>query len=76
MASSCSDDTFGPIVRGCRDGFDFTRLFEDAILSLLPSILVLLFSAVRIVQLYARPVLVRGRSLKWSKQVRRTSQDL
>jgi hypothetical protein len=72
MTGSCSDDTFGPIVQGCRDGFDFTLLFEDAILSLVPSILMLLASAVRVVQLHARPVLVHGRSLQWSKQVRRT----
>ena len=74
MASSCSDNTFGPIVQGCRDGFDFTRLFEDAILSLVPRMLVLLISAVRVAQLYARPVLARGRSLQWSKQVSQTSQ--
>jgi hypothetical protein len=74
MVGSCSDDTFGPIVHGCRDGFDFTLLFEDAILSLIPSILVLLASVVRVLQLQSRPVLVHGRSLQWSKQVRWTSQ--
>lgn len=37
---SCSiadEDTFGPIVSGsCLDGFDFTLLFEESILTLLP----------------------------------------
>ena len=38
--NSCSiadEDTFGPIVStSCLDGFDFTLLFEESILTLLP----------------------------------------
>lgn len=35
-----ADDLFGPRVSLCRDGFDFTLLFEQGILSALPSALV------------------------------------
>ncbi|KAE8137329.1 ABC transporter-like protein [Aspergillus pseudotamarii] len=41
----CNDEIFGPsVARNCRSGFDFTLLFEQSILSLLPSaILILVF---------------------------------
>lgn len=32
-----ADEAFGPVVNGCRDSFDFTLLFEQSILSVLPS---------------------------------------
>lgn len=36
--SSCArlDDSFGPHAGDCRGGFDFTLLFEETILTLLP----------------------------------------
>lgn len=41
MASSCSiaaDNVFGPAVNSsCRGGFDFTILFEQSILGILPA---------------------------------------
>lgn len=35
---SCAalDDSFGPHAGNCRGGFDFTLLFEEAILTILP----------------------------------------
>ncbi|KAH8647275.1 P-loop containing nucleoside triphosphate hydrolase protein [Xylariales sp. PMI_506] len=39
-----ADDVFGPQVVSCREGFDFTLLFEQAILSALPSGLVIIAS--------------------------------
>jgi hypothetical protein len=55
MASpSClptSDDVFGPIVKGCRSNFDFTLLFEQAILTIGPAVLLLLFVPPRIIRL-------------------------
>ena len=41
--TSCKeiDDTFGPYARQCRGGFDFTLLFEESILSILPLVLLL-----------------------------------
>lgn len=49
--TSASDDVFGPAVHGCRDNFDFTLLFEQTILSIAPSALLLLCTPVRLVQL-------------------------
>jgi ABC-type multidrug transport system fused ATPase/permease subunit len=50
-----NDDTMGPIVRGCRDEFDFTRTFEQIFLSLFPSIVFILAAATRITHLSKRP---------------------
>lgn len=45
MASACSieaDNAFGPAVNAsCRDGFDFTLLFEQSILGILPAVVFL-----------------------------------
>lgn len=46
-----ADDSFGPTVKGCRNNFDFTLLFEDAFLSLGPSILLVLIVPLRLAQL-------------------------
>jgi hypothetical protein len=47
-----ADDRFGPAVVGCRDDFDFTLLFEQSMLSLGPSVVLLIVSFPRIIQLY------------------------
>jgi hypothetical protein len=47
-----ADDRFGPTVVGCRDDFDFTLLFEQSMLSLGPSVVMLIVSFPRIIQLY------------------------
>jgi hypothetical protein len=38
----CGENNFGPAVTDCRDNFDFTLLFEECFLSIVPSILLLL----------------------------------
>ncbi len=45
-------DSFGP---GVLDGFDFTVLFENTILSIVPSVLLLLALPFRVYFLYGRP---------------------
>jgi hypothetical protein len=55
LAATCleADSSFGPSVPpGCRSGFDFTLYFEQAILSIVPAVLFLLITAVRLVQLF------------------------
>ncbi|KAH8653666.1 hypothetical protein BX600DRAFT_84245 [Xylariales sp. PMI_506] len=54
------DNTFGPTTAaGCRGGFDFTLLFEQAILILLPCALAILLFAARLFRLFrARTVAV------------------
>lgn len=58
--ASCSqiDDTFGPWAGACRGGFDFTLLFEETILSLLPLGLLLLVVPPRISYLIKRNIKV------------------
>ncbi|KAL3429940.1 P-loop containing nucleoside triphosphate hydrolase protein [Aspergillus tetrazonus] len=50
-----ADNVFGPVVTSCRDRFDFTLLFEQAILSMAPSALVLAASVYRLRVLYRQP---------------------
>ncbi len=70
-ASLCRlvDDTFGPSVGRCRGGFDFTLLFEESILSLLPLVLLLGIVPLRILYLFKRSLKVTGRALLLSKLV-------
>lgn len=60
----CGDDSFGPALQACRSGvgrndFDFTLLFEQSILSILPSAFLLLAAALRNVQLFSGPKKVK-----------------
>lgn len=52
------DDSFGPHAGECRGGFDFTLLFEETILTLLPTSLFLLFIPPRVWFLLRRPMKV------------------
>ncbi|KAH7237781.1 P-loop containing nucleoside triphosphate hydrolase protein [Fusarium redolens] len=51
MVSSSCDDSFGPHAGDCRGGFDFTLLFEESILTLPITALVLLAAPCRVVYL-------------------------
>ena len=54
-----ADNVFGPAVsQHCRGGFDFTLLFEQSILSLAPSLVLLVCSLLRISQLFQTTVKV------------------
>ncbi|KAB5518056.1 ATPase-like protein [Coniochaeta sp. 2T2.1] len=47
MFTNCTgDEAFGPIVHGCRDGFDFTTRFERIVFAILPSCVFLALSVV------------------------------
>ncbi|KAF4779309.1 hypothetical protein HER10_EVM0002693 [Colletotrichum scovillei] len=61
---SVGDDYFGPQVRGY---FDFTILFEQSILSILPSALFILLVPVRISSLLRNGIRVRSGRLLWLK---------
>ena len=54
---SCAqvDDTFGPHAGSCRGGFDFTLLFEETILILLPVCLLVLALPLRSRFLLGKP---------------------
>ncbi|TVY88460.1 ABC transporter [Lachnellula willkommii] len=54
MTSTCqplNDNVIGPVVQGCRSGFDFTLLFEQTILSIGPAALLLLSTPPRLLRL-------------------------
>jgi ATP-binding cassette subfamily C (CFTR/MRP) protein 1 len=57
---SCSkiDDTIGPHAATCRGGFDFTLLFEESILSILPLSLMLIILPIRLRYLLKRQIKV------------------
>ncbi|PQE32692.1 ABC multidrug transporter protein [Rutstroemia sp. NJR-2017a WRK4] len=67
QSSVCVDDTFGPVIHGCRENFDFTLLFEQSFFSILPSLLFILLSSRRIYSLRAQPRRVSGTSTQNSK---------
>jgi ATP-binding cassette subfamily C (CFTR/MRP) protein 1 len=69
------DDTFGPQVHNCRDGFDFTLLFEQVIFTIVPVAMLLMASPFRILHLIRRPIVLAGRRIVESqilKSVRET----
>ena len=66
MAStSCPDidNSFGPYAEYCRGGFDFTLLFEESILTLLPAAIFLIAAPARIYYLLGKQTKVSGSSL-------------
>lgn len=69
--SLCVDNTFGPVVSGgCRGGFDFTLLFEEGILSIPLSILLLLCFPIHLAQLLRKPRVTKKGGLFSLKVVR------
>ncbi|KAL6886032.1 P-loop containing nucleoside triphosphate hydrolase protein [Trichoderma evansii] len=73
MRGECArvdEDVFGPVVHGCQDDFDFTLLFEETILFLLPALCMLLLAfAWRAPQLIRANVVVRSSLLGLLKSV-------
>lgn len=57
-----SDTTFGPFISGCRDDFDFTLLFEETILTIVPAACFILFGALRYTTLHKQPKIHGGSS--------------
>ncbi|KAH8698352.1 multidrug resistance-associated protein [Talaromyces proteolyticus] len=73
MPSGCSlqaDNRFGPVIdRGCRGGFDFTLLFEQAILGLVPAVAFLLVCPVRLQILVKRDVRTQPHLMRLAKLI-------
>lgn len=54
ISASCAshpENSFGPAVEECVRVFDFTLLFEENILSILPSVILVLLAPVRLLSL-------------------------
>ncbi|KAF1951521.1 hypothetical protein CC80DRAFT_553172 [Byssothecium circinans] len=67
------DNTFGPYAgEGCRGGFDFTLLFEESVLSIIPIALVILIAPLRIASLWrkrtkvSRSIILPIKLISWS----------
>ncbi|KAG9504500.1 hypothetical protein J7337_004473 [Fusarium musae] len=68
LCTSSVDASFGPFVGPeCRDGFDFTLVFEQSILVLSPAALLLILAPVRLFRLRNAPVKVAGHRLRTVK---------
>lgn len=52
--SECMNNAFGPVVlrANCRSGFDFTLMFEETVLSIVPSTILLILVPFRLFRLY------------------------
>lgn len=74
VPSNCSldaDNVFGPVVPlGCRNGFDFTLLFEQSILGILPAAVFLLASPLRVGYLIKKDARTQRNSPRFVKLVR------
>ncbi|OLN96559.1 Canalicular multispecific organic anion transporter 1-like protein 1 [Colletotrichum chlorophyti] len=64
MSAAAADDYFGPQARGY---FDFTILFQQSILSILPTALFILLAPFRLIWLRRHDVCVRSGKLLWLK---------
>ncbi|KAJ5513372.1 P-loop containing nucleoside triphosphate hydrolase protein [Penicillium fimorum] len=73
MPSECSlqaDNSFGPVLdSACRDGFDFTLLFEQTILGLVPAIAFLLVCPFRLRILVKRDVRTQPHKMRLAKSI-------
>ncbi|KAL6807735.1 P-loop containing nucleoside triphosphate hydrolase protein [Trichoderma sp. SZMC 28013] len=59
LCAPTADAAFGPVVdAACRDGFDFTLVFEQSIFVLLPASLLVLAAPLRLIQLRKSPIKV------------------
>jgi ATP-binding cassette subfamily C (CFTR/MRP) protein 1 len=63
------DDVFGPVVLGCRGDFDFTLLFEQSMLTTVPSTMLLIAVPIKILQLYGASVKIQSTPLSQIKLV-------
>lgn len=79
LSSSCSldaDEAFGPVVNStCRNGFDFTLLFEQSMLGILPATAFLLVSPLRVRYLTKKDAYIRNNSMRLIKIVRKPKLD-
>ncbi|CAH0020515.1 unnamed protein product [Clonostachys rhizophaga] len=64
-----SDNTFGPIVHGCRDDFDFTLLFEHLFFTIVPCAVFIFASSYKIRQLCRVEQIANGKLLQGIKSV-------
>ncbi|TQV95595.1 hypothetical protein V2A60_000779 [Cordyceps javanica] len=62
-----NDHTFGPLVVGCRDNFDFTKTFEQSALSILPNAFFIVIATTRVAKLTRTPATIQAPHLLLAK---------
>ncbi|KAJ0117931.1 multidrug resistance-like protein [Diaporthe amygdali] len=62
-----ADESFGPVIRDCRGGFDFTIAFEQYLFSILPASLLIIAGPLRLKYLSKSPSVVAGHAFKFAK---------
>jgi ATP-binding cassette subfamily C (CFTR/MRP) protein 1 len=67
--SPSADWDFGPIVKSCRDDFDFTIAFEQYFFVICPAAILLVIAPLRVQYLRKLPRAITGTSLKLAKLV-------
>ncbi|ROW15668.1 hypothetical protein VPNG_02110 [Cytospora leucostoma] len=69
LRTVCGDSSFGPGVKSadCRGGFDFTVLFEETILTILPAVCFILLTPFRALRLFRRRLRIRRNALYFGK---------
>jgi hypothetical protein len=67
--SYCQNNTLWPGQSDCPDRFDFSLVFDESFLSLVPSSLLILTASFRIVSLKSKPRQIRGRNFLLLKLV-------
>lgn len=66
----CSSDySFGPGLEDCSRNLDFTATFEESILTIAPSVLLLLSTPLRLISLRGQRRRIAGRNFQWIKVV-------
>lgn len=77
LCAPTADAAFGPVVdAACRDGFDFTLVFEQSIFVLLPAAMLVLMAPLRLLQLRKSPIKVADQASRMIKLVSRlTTRD-
>ena len=74
--SIVADNDFGPGIEGFRGGLDFTLVFEDAFLGLVPSALLLIAAPIRTLWLWNASKKVTEDAIRLNKVVRSLVVDV
>ena len=69
LCLASADSAFGPVVEGCRDGFDFTFAFEQYFFAIAPSVILLLLAPLRLLSLRGKRRRVGGNGFRIVKLV-------
>ncbi|KAH7257946.1 P-loop containing nucleoside triphosphate hydrolase protein [Fusarium tricinctum] len=67
MPGCINDNSFGPIVEGCRGDFDFTFRFQRIILGIVPAAIFIPIALIRVASLALRPRIVGGKTQQFAK---------